>query len=98
MWSHYADSHKGFCIEYDLTKVDFNKNQFVLFPVKYSHKRPPIPWTSMLNNNETSINKKVLYDIIMSVLTKDDIWSYENEWRFINLSKVNPHFIEFPYA
>ena len=21
MWSHYADSHKGFCIEYDLNKL-----------------------------------------------------------------------------
>ena len=22
MWSHYADSHKGFCIEYDYSQVD----------------------------------------------------------------------------
>jgi hypothetical protein len=38
MWSHYADHHRGFCIEYDLESLGdsnhfFRKN---LYPVLYS--------------------------------------------------------------
>lgn len=32
MWAHYADNHKGFCIEYDLSNIDFDN---------YSVSRPP---------------------------------------------------------
>ena len=53
MWGHYADSHKGFCLEYDFTEtiVDCNKscndikgcNKFLLgipiAPICYSEKR-----------------------------------------------------------
>ncbi len=35
MWSHYADSHQGFCMEYDVAKLpDMTKR--MLFPVIYS--------------------------------------------------------------
>ena len=51
MWSYYADSHKGFSLEYDLTKFRINCNycekkficpQFVscnIFPIVYTNKR-----------------------------------------------------------
>jgi hypothetical protein len=47
MWSHYADNHKGICIEYDLTylisKIDDKKSNpnilFHLFPVVYLENR-----------------------------------------------------------
>ena len=37
MWSHYANSHTGFCIEYDLRKMD-KESQFLhaLYPIIYS--------------------------------------------------------------
>lgn len=36
MWSHYADSHKGFCIRYDINEL-FDKIG-VLIPVEYNDK------------------------------------------------------------
>lgn len=37
MWSHYADNHKGFCVEYDFKKLGIN-NPFTrfIFPVFYT--------------------------------------------------------------
>lgn len=40
-WSYYGDFHRGICIEYDFSKLDFN-NQFALMDkVKYEHKYIP---------------------------------------------------------
>lgn len=41
MWSHYADSHKGFCIEYSFSEEKFN--QFV-YPVCYLNEIIDIPF------------------------------------------------------
>ena len=41
MWSHYADGHKGFCVEYDYSK---RKDEDIIpFPVVYSKDRIPMP-------------------------------------------------------
>ncbi len=46
MWSHYANKHYGFCLEYDFTAtVSYQPNdlltaQLMLFPVHYSDERP----------------------------------------------------------
>jgi len=38
MWSHYADEHKGFCMEYSLTKNEINQEFLqMLHPVIYRH-------------------------------------------------------------
>jgi hypothetical protein len=41
MWSHYADSHQGFCVEYDfrLLKEDPFNISYHLFPVLYRKER-----------------------------------------------------------
>jgi hypothetical protein len=28
MWSHYANNHKGFCIEYDFTRLSYEKKGY----------------------------------------------------------------------
>ncbi len=33
----------------------------------------------------------------LALLTKDSIWSYEKEWRFINFSSLRSDYVEFPY-
>ena len=40
MWSHYANSYSGICVEYDLSKI----SDFVgfVYPVKYSKDRPTL--------------------------------------------------------
>tara|TARA_R110001583_G_C5569551_1_gene401944 strand:- start:75 stop:530 length:456 start_codon:yes stop_codon:yes gene_type:complete len=74
MWSHYADSHRGFCVKFDTTDAFFNsrrgdKDEFYhLRKVEYLLERP----------NKSLINMSGI-DLL---LLKSDIWSYEKEWRF----------------
>lgn len=75
MWSHYADSHKGFCVKYEFNSELFDRSRFTqgnkLFMVdkiKYSN--------SIKIDNEPSIR--------MALLEKSDFWNYENEMRFVS--------------
>ena len=79
MWSHYADSHKGFCIEYDFSQMQ----ELLPFPVFYSDERPLVPWKAALNNCPENISEATAA-LMLGLLTKDDAWSYENEWRILS--------------
>lgn len=69
MWSHYADSHKGVCLEFDFADPFFSNAQ----QVRYARSRPrPNPFRDN--------NFKLLDDV---VLTKADLWAYEEEWRLL---------------
>lgn len=80
MWSHYADCHKGFCIEYDYSQIDLTIS--LPFPVIYSEQRPLIPWRSVLQSSPENIAEDNA-DLMFGLITKDSIWAYENEWRII---------------
>lgn len=84
MWSHYADSHKGFCIEYDLTRNEKNKQLFDnLFPVIYSDDISDIT-NDMLSAENDGITDKFIWSIYnKALLRKSATWKYENEWRLI---------------
>lgn len=71
MWSHYTDSHKGFCIEYDFKEM-YNHNKGLLAPVMYSNRIVDIS-----KHSETNC----IFTLCM--LSKSNEWSYENEWRII---------------
>ena len=75
MWSHYADGHKGFCIEYDFKDL---KNINNLLPVAYSTDRPSIPLESIYNCSK-DMSTEVAKALLIALLTKDNIWEYENE-------------------
>lgn len=83
MWSHYADSHKGFCIEYDYSNYKCRKD-IIPFPVCYSEDLVMVPWMYVINQNEENMHK-AKEEIMRSLITKDAIWSYENEWRILIL-------------
>ncbi|MGT2429382.1 DUF2971 domain-containing protein [Cupriavidus basilensis] len=68
MWAHYADSHKGICLEFDATSVFMAHAQ----EVKYSGERAAINFT---DSKDAMLEK--------ALLTKSDHWSYESEWRLI---------------
>lgn len=76
MWSHYADSHKGFCIEYDLD---------VLCPI--TSKTFDLISTANINyqsNRPVVTNRDNLDVIIHKVFgTKSKAWEYENEIRLV---------------
>lgn len=82
MWSHYADSHKGFCVEYDFSGSDEETLSKLPFPVVYSEERPLVPWEAALDNSEKNM-EQAARAIMMGLLTKDKAWEYENEWRIL---------------
>jgi hypothetical protein len=91
MWSHYASSHSGICIEYDfhdyVNKLD--DTHMLLFPVSYSEKRVTIDHTILdkivLKNIEEQGRKDILRLFFEGLYTKNTVWNYENEWRSITL-------------
>lgn len=89
MWSHYANKHTGFCVEYDFTKCTSLSAKMLLFPVIYTEERATIPM-SFINfedptNPKTAELDKFAPDFVVSLLTKSKIWDYENEWRIIEM-------------
>lgn len=84
MWSHYADSHKGFCIEYDFSQIQ----EILPFPIYYSTERPLVPWKAAFNNSPENVSEATA-ELMLGLLTKDDAWSYENEWRILSSASQN---------
>ena len=86
MWSHYANKHTGFCVEYDFSKVKNRDLLTLLYPVIYSEKRPTLP-IDLLNVKSKSIGDTVssadLESFVLALLTKSNVWNYENEWRLL---------------
>lgn len=91
MWSHYANKHRGICIEYDFSLLEQleNINAFLL-PVIYSTERPLLPVDKLdLENGQATQESvmRIMPDLIIAILTKSEFWGYENEWRFIALAE-----------
>lgn len=74
MWSHYADNHRGICLEYDTNTFTLD---IPLFPVTYSDDR-----YDMTDFPEFK-GVASLTMMYKGVLTKAKDWSYEKEWRLI---------------
>ena len=91
MWAHYADSHKGFCVEYDIPSPDEHNIKLLqnLLPVIYSDER-----VSVLNECLADMNCPTVTDDIANaiykygLLTKSIDWRYQNEWRLISLDNM----------
>lgn len=92
MWSHYANSHTGFCIEYNLLNVsndDIAKRN--LYPVLYQERS---------DTQRDDACSGMQYYSLYSVLRKSMDWSYEKEWRIVLsfYSMENPGNIQLPGA
>ena len=93
MWSHYANKHYGFCLEYDFTAtVSYQPNdlliaQLMLFPVHYSDERPLLSKAlfdtkNLFNYKKNNMIPAVAFEKIMyGLLGKSSDWDYEEEWR-----------------
>lgn len=102
MWSHYANKHFGFCLEYDFTYTmvkrypDLNMAKIMLLPVIYSEKRPLL--SRVLTNNKIMLPyyktgkmpMEVVESIVYGLLFKSPDWSYEREWRIIGMDMEKP--------
>lgn len=77
MWSHYANNHKGFCVEYELLEIN-NQLGFTPVPVIYSNEKTVVQ--SVL---PSPTKEKVIGLVFDGLTTKSPEWSYEREWRII---------------
>jgi hypothetical protein len=78
MWSHYADNHKGFCMEYDFANLPVTEllNR-ILMPVIYSENMFDIyPYFQI---KEGKKNNNLMMDY--AAIWKCKEWEYEQEWR-----------------
>lgn len=88
MWSHYADYHKGFVLEYDLRPTLSNGIPNVgIYPVIYDDKRYDgtqyILWEFLRMLGVKLPNPDTL-SYIKCALHKSTQWEYEKEWRLID--------------
>jgi hypothetical protein len=81
MWSHYADSHKGFCIGYERSGNNLLGSDKCL-PVSYS-TFPEMKLSEFFETLETRSEElgRLLFERM--VLSKDPNWRYEREWRVL---------------
>lgn len=90
LWSYYANSHKGYCVEYDAAEI-FDQFTADILPVRYQRNfvnlfsRDPLereaPW-------------RLAYE---SATTKAEYWSLEKEWRILKtINESEDHYISFP--
>jgi hypothetical protein len=68
-WSHYADSHKGFCVEYGASKKPIS----YAFKVRYKNEYPEVFYPNPLDDLQG----------FGPALTKSSSWEYEEEYRTI---------------
>lgn len=90
MWSHYADYHKGFALEYNEPSCLQNPEGLtMLFPVLYDDKRFD-DTDHMLELLSVFVFDRPNSDILShtrSLLHKSKQWEYEQEWRLIDTSE-----------
>lgn len=87
MWSHYAEGHTGFCIEFERSNNnDLGKWAYCL-PVTYDAVEVPSFDTPQLKEKAS---------VAKIVATKAPNWSYEKEWRLIVDHKFADGLISLP--
>lgn len=73
MWSHYADGHKGLCLEFDTKYLPFSDRE-KLHRLIYSNSYPRLSPIAIFQSSNMPFDPLV---------TKSKDWEYEEEWRFI---------------
>ena len=70
MWSHYANNHRGICLE-----IDFPESTHSLRKVRYTKEQPIVAIYEAMNENHGKF-EDLFY-------TKSKHWEYEREWRMV---------------
>jgi hypothetical protein len=75
MFSHYADQHKGICLEFDIT----DENLVAMKKIQYQEH---------FNTIKYSLDRDLLRNEIMNICTtKSKVWEYEQEYRQLFTNK-----------
>ncbi|NSL57033.1 DUF2971 domain-containing protein [Uliginosibacterium aquaticum] len=70
MWAHYADTHRGVCLEFETSKWLFQLAWEVVYQDTY-------PFVDTANQSYLDIHRTV-------ACTKATYWDYEKEWRIVS--------------
>lgn len=79
MWAHYANGHKGFCVEYSFN-TDSDDHGTLFFPVNYSTRIITVSAVELLLS-PTIATEKI-------TTSKGSAWAYEREWRLVRPSAL----------
>ncbi len=86
MWGHYADNHRGFCLEYNLEGLgaDYRLRE-TLYPVIYTNQIYDLTqWAlTLVTPDRGRFNTELP---ILCVIHKCDEWKYEKEWRMVRVT------------
>ncbi|CRF35069.1 hypothetical protein BRSU_2411 [Brachyspira suanatina] len=86
MWSHYADKHKGICIEYNIDNI-FNINFTILQKINY-HKN--MSKSNIFYDDNVILGNNKSIDNITDIFTvKSKEWKYEDEYRILFYDEEN---------
>jgi hypothetical protein len=101
LWSHYADSHRGMCLGFDVRCKPANRGNPMLFsgigfgvPVKYTQDRCDVP-----PDQGDRIAERI-DQIDEALYTKSEHWAYEQEVRMLMYLKAklgNHYFADFDH-
>lgn len=98
MWSHYADHHTGFMLEFKVSKN--YANLIFPYPVIYSEKYPitKISWKSIIDPHLEGLDQFVQL-ARDSMFVKSEDWKYEREFRALeDLVLNNSPDLLFPFS
>lgn len=108
MWSHYASSHHGVCLEFEKPRSND------VFDVIYQTKRAPFDFRKILSHYlacqllsmKFDMSNKAINDAVVApLITKSADWSYEKETRIIKskadaipqtISDVTSYYMKVP--
>ena len=82
MWSHYANNHQGFCLEFsnDLHVIYLNRTEKRRVPHSITYS-PHYPVADLVSST----------GLLEAILTKAKQWDYEKEWRITIPGRKGPH-------
>jgi hypothetical protein len=73
MWSHYAEAHKGFCLQFSTENEPFGK----ALAVSYQEMIPSVNPVSVIRESDPPA-------LMLMITTKSSCWQHEEEWRIFH--------------
>jgi hypothetical protein len=86
MWSHYGNSHRGLCFQFEIAREPLLLRELVR--VKYQPRYPEVNWLSPTFSDQLE----------GALCHKAPCWSYEHEWRFVLRECANTYLPFHPGA
>lgn len=107
MWSHYADSHRGFCIGFDIQcilnsaypQIRLNCGTLDViwcFKVQYNPSYPLLEYRIVNPEIDNRVPEEKVLEAFQPLLNKSNEWSYEHEWRLVSNDANNFAFLYVP--